>query len=98
MMQSKFLLGQLVSTRGVADKIAEDKDFAEFVNKSLTRYTSADWGEMDASDIMQNDEALKNGDNRLFAAYTTDAHPDWKIWIITEWDHSATTVLFPDEY
>lgn len=97
-MQSQFALGRLVSTRGVADRIAEDKGFAEFVNRSLSRFTSADWGEMDASDLKQNDDALVNGDNRLFAAYTNQAHPDWKIWIITEWDHSATTVLFPDEY
>lgn len=97
-MKSKFLLGQLVCTRGVADRIKEDREFAQFVNRSLGRYTNADWGEMDASDLKQNDDALKNGDNRLFAAYKNNEHPDWKIWIITEWDHSATTVLFPDEY
>ena len=34
----------------------------------------------------------------ILAAYVHPEHPDWKIWIITEWDRSATTLLFPDEY
>lgn len=37
------------------------------------------------------------GDDRILAAYIHPEHPDWKIWIITEWDRSATTLLFPDE-
>ena len=97
-MESKFLLGQLTATMGVADKIKESNDFARFAKRSFNRFISADWGEMDASDLKQNDDALKNGDNRLFAAYTNDEHPEWRLWIITEWDHSATTLLFPDEY
>ena len=50
------------------------------------------------SDKRQNDEAVRNGDDRILAAYTHPEHPDWKIWIITEYDRSATTLLFPDEY
>lgn len=97
-MESKFLLGQLTATRGVADKIKESKGFARFAKHSFNRFISGDWGELDASDKAQNDSALKNNDDRLFAAYTNTEHPDWKLWIITEWDHSATTLLFPDEY
>uniref|UniRef100_A0A6M3J7I9 Uncharacterized protein n=1 Tax=viral metagenome TaxID=1070528 RepID=A0A6M3J7I9_9ZZZZ len=33
---------------------------------------------------------------KLFSAYEQDGQP--KIWIITEADRSATTVLFPEEY
>ena len=50
------------------------------------------------SDRKQNDRALAHGGDRILAAYTHPAHPEWKIWIITEWDGSATTLLFPDEY
>ena len=97
-MESKFLLGRLAATRGVADKIEESKDFARFARRSFNRYISGDWGELDASDKRQNDEALLRNDNRLFAEYTHDGHPEWRLWIITEWDRSATTLLFPDEY
>ena len=56
------------------------------------------FGDMCEADKQQNEEALKHGDNRLFAAYEHAEKPEWRLWIITEWDHSATTALFPSEY
>jgi hypothetical protein len=53
---------------------------------------------MDASDKRQNDRALKNGDDRLFSSYTIDKDNDEKVYIITEWDRSVTTILTPDDY
>ncbi len=92
----KFQLGQTVMTRGVNDKVAEDSEFARFVLGSLRRHASGDWGNMCPDDKAANEEALKAGDLRLFSAYEKDGLP--KIWVITEADRSATTVLFPDEY
>ncbi len=46
----------------------------------------------------QNDAAVKNGNDRILAAYKNSGPKAWKIWIITEWDRSYTTILFPDEY
>ncbi|MDE6020535.1 MAG: hypothetical protein K2H01_06040 [Ruminococcus sp.] len=51
---------------------------------------------MDDEDKALNDAAVKNGDERIFAAYIDSTGR--KIWIITEWDRSATTILFPSEY
>lgn len=45
-------------------------------------------------EVTSNNEAVKNGE-RILAAYM---YGDTKIWIITEWDRSATTILFPEEY
>jgi hypothetical protein len=42
-----------------------------------------------------NDQAVKNGDDRIMGVYPTD---EGDIWIITEWDRSVTTILFPSEY
>ncbi len=91
-----FELGALTATRGVADKM-EDPDFAAYVLRCLGRYISCDWGEVSKADFQRNDLALKEGD-RIFAVYEDKEHQDWRIYIITEWDRSATTVLFPDEY
>ena len=95
---SKFQLGQTVMTRGVADALAENPDFAGFVIESLERYKACDWGEMEASDKAMNDSAVAMGDDRILAAYKNNGPKAWKIWIITEWDRSYTTILFPDEY
>ena len=90
-----FALGQLVATRGVNDMIAENEDFAKFVTKSLNRHVKRDWGDLGAEDKKENDFSLKEG-FRILSAYEAEGVP--KIWIITEADRSATTILFPDEY
>ena len=95
---SKFTLGQLVSTRGVADLMNGSMDFSSFVWECYNRYIRCDWGDLDKEDAKQNYEAVKSGEDRILAAYIHPEHPDWKIWIITEWDRSVTTVLFPSEY
>lgn len=94
----KFTLGRLVSTRDVADLMESFPDFRRFVWACYERYLRCDWGDLDPEDAKKNDEAVKSGEDRILAAYIHPEYPDWKIWIITEWDHSATTILFPSEY
>ena len=92
----KFNLGQVVMTNGVDNLIDEDDDFARFVAKSFIRHCNGDWGDLCEEDKAMNESALKNGDDRLFSKYNYD--DGISIYIITEWDRSATTILFPDEY
>jgi hypothetical protein len=90
----KFALGRVVWTRGVNDLVAVDSSFAKFVMDSLKRHANCDWGELSAKDKCENDVSLDKG-LRLLSSYQRD---DIKIWIITEGDRSATTILFPEEY
>lgn len=60
----------------------------------IQRHRQGDWGDLCDFDRKANDDALKHGD-RILSAYTIVGT---KIWIITEWDRSITTVLFPEEY
>ena len=64
----------------------------------LNRHATGDWGDLDPEDAKLNDAALTSGEDRIFSVYKRDGIPDGKIWIITERDRSATTVLFPSEY
>ena len=91
-------LGKLLATAGVANLMAENDDFARHVSLSLARYLSHDWGDLEGEDWRTNEMALASGEQRIFAAYKHPEHDDWRIWIITEWDRSVTTILFPDEY
>ena len=50
---------------------------------------------MDEEDRAENELSLENG-YRLLSAYTVSTGA--KIWIITEWDRSVTTILLPEEY
>lgn len=90
------VLGRTVVTRGIDLKMNESKPFAAFITGALVRHANGDWGPvLSAEDLQANDDALEAGD-RLLSAYEDNART--KIWIITEWDRSATTILFPDEY
>lgn len=93
----KFNHGQVVVTRAVRALMEEDEAFQIFVNDSLNRHLSGDWGDLEDEDKASNEMALEHGD-RIFSAYTTDLCAEKKIWIITEADRSATTVLFPSDY
>lgn len=91
----KFDLGQVVMTRGVAE-IDKNYETHKEISHCLLRHYYGDWGDLCEEDKQANDDALKNGD-RLVSAYTV-GEDKTKIWIITEWDRSATTILLPEEY
>lgn len=92
----KFELGRVVTTIGVDTKMKEDSSFKNFVQVSLGRYSQCDWGDTCNEDKQTADESLRDGE-RILAVYE-HKNSNTKIWIITEWDRSVTTILFPDEY
>ena len=60
----------------------------------LSRHVCGDWGEICADDKAENQLSIKQG-FRILSAYTIAGE---LVWIITEADRSATTLLFPSEY
>jgi hypothetical protein len=91
-MQPKFDLGQVVATPAALKALVTNNQTPlEF----LSRHVTGDWGELDEHDQRENEYALAHG-LRLLSAYTLrDAT---RLWIITEADRSATTLLLPSEY
>lgn len=89
-----FQIGKTYMTRLVNATVAEDRVFAQEIMMCLQRHSQCDWGDLSEADKQSNDEAIQTGD-RIFSAYETT---QGRIWIITEADRSATTILFPDEY
>lgn len=92
---AKFDCGQLVATRGVADESAKNSKFHQFCMESFFSHINGDWGNLCDEDKEMNEWALKHGE-RLLSKY--DFNDDISIYIITEWDRSVTTILFPEEY
>ncbi len=89
---SKFPLGQTVITRAAAATFE-----SEFVQACLARHHDGDWGDLDPEDAKMNDAGLgEEHPDRLHSSYKA---PDGgKLWVITEWDRSVTTVLLPEDY
>ncbi len=89
-----FELGKLTATCGVSKAMEQDERFSYDVVDAIRRFITGDWGDVVKEDAQENAFALENG-LRIVGAYPTVRG---KIWIITEADRSATTVLFPPEY
>ena len=87
--------GKIVVTASLAEHGASLKPY-------LNRHLKGDWGNLNKEDRKSNDLAVKAGDRRIFSAYevgfATDADIVGTIWIITEADRSATTILLPSDY
>ena len=98
MITAKFNFGQLVMTAETHALATSNPDFAAHVGESMRRYFSCDWGDICSSDAELNDKAVAGAEDRIMGVYKHPEHDDWKIWIITEWDRSVTTILFPHEY
>ena len=87
-----FLMGRVVATPGALAVFQQHEDSS--IHQCLENHGLGDWGELCSEDIQANDSALATG-GRILSSYHVGEN---KIWIITEGDRSATTVLLPQEY
>ncbi len=87
-----FELGDVYATPGALDALDEaDINPAHY----LSRHVQGDWVQMDPEDQAENKLSVEQG-YRILSAY--ELPTGIKIWIITEADRSATTLLLPSEY
>lgn len=98
--QFRFPHGDVVATRAA---LAVLKSFGYSALPYLIRHLQGDWGDLCAEDRNANESALEHG-GRLFSSYdlsniegpATGRRP--RLWIVTEHDRSATTLLLPEDY
>jgi hypothetical protein len=89
---ARIALGKLLGTPNALEVLREHG-----VNPGvlLARHARGDWGEVDAEDWALNDRAV-GAKARILSAYRIPDGPT--VWIITEADRSATTILLPEDY
>lgn len=93
-------LGNVMMTMGVKMFMDESSENMMFARNCLERHRNGDWGDICEEDKEINDEALRCDEDgkpseRIMSSYEKG---DEKLWIITEWDRSVTTLLLPEEY
>ena len=87
-----FPLGQVVATPG-ALALLEEHQMDPFV--FLNAHAHGQWGDaLPFEDVEANNAALIQGERLLSSYWLGKA----KLWIISEWDRSVTTLLLPSEY
>lgn len=84
-------LGRVVAMPGALEALegAGEDPFSH-----LARHAAGDWGELCEADRRENVLSLEHG-WRVLSSYPVG---DAKVWVITEADRSATTLLLPEEY
>jgi len=90
--QPLFALGQVLATPGALAML--DKA-GQTPFELLARHHGGDWGNLPDEDVAENELALRIG-TRILSSYIL-ANGE-QLWIITEADRSATTLLLPQEY
>ena len=65
------------------------------LHRLLTKQAWGDWGDLTPEDIEANEKALAEG-GRIVSAH--DLEDGTRVWVITEWDRSTTTILLPSEH
>ena len=87
-----FDLGQIVGTPGALQALIEAQQPPD---ELLNRHHKGDWGDLCDEDKQENELSVENG-FRIFSVY--ELKNGVKVWVITEWDRSVTTILLPEEY
>ena len=87
-----FPLGRTVATHGALEALA---DAGQTPLPFLRRHARGDWGLVDKADARANDEAVRARE-RILSVYRTAKGVH--LWVITEADRSATTLLLPSDY
>lgn len=88
----RFELGRLFITPGALASLGESEQQPVVF---LSRHVRGDWGDLCQEDCQENEFSVDK-ELRIFSAYHTAKGV--KLWVITEADRSATTILLPSEY
>lgn len=86
-----FSTGQIVATPG-ALRLLEQHSILPIT--LIERHIRGDFGIIPPEDTVANNDAVSQG-NRILSSYPIGNE---RVWIITEWDRSVTTLLLPEEY
>lgn len=92
-IKALFELGHIVGRPGAIRALADE---GIGVSDLLMRHISGNWGDLDAEDKRENDLAVSRP-LRILSSYRL-TRTRARIWVITEADRSATTLLLPEEY
>jgi hypothetical protein len=90
--QALFSLGLVVATPGALNLLDQAGVDAEVL---LRRHQRGDWGSVPPEDAEENQRSIEAG-FRILSSYPLNESE--RLWIITEADRSATTLLLPSEY
>ena len=91
-MAALFPLGRLVATPGALALLRSAGE--DLLPELLERHQSGDWGDVPPEDARENEVSVRHG-FRIISSYRVAGE---RLWVVTERDRTATTLLLPSEY
>ncbi|PFH27391.1 hypothetical protein [Burkholderia sp. JKS000303] len=88
----RFKLGRVLATPAAVDVLNQAQ---VSIVDLLIRHVRGDWGDLSESDRQQNELSVEAG-LRIVSSYVLPNSQT--VWVITEWNRSATTFLLPGDY
>ena len=91
-MDGSLELGRVIASARVFKYMSENEYFNTFVGFCITLYISGNWG------------VVEHIGDHVIASYPVpmdlrdQVDGEERLWIMTDWDRSETTLMFPDEY
>ena len=89
---ARFPLGKLVATPAAIEAMEQA---GQNPHELFQRHQRGDWGDVCPADAQENELSVKEG-FRVMSVYTLKT--GMKVWVITEADRSASTILLPEDY
>ena len=86
---ARFFTDRITVTKGAALMLDRTE-----ISEAIAKHLEGDWGSVPQEDREENERSLTAG-GRLMSAFGDGGK---RVWVITEGDRSATTVLLPEEY
>lgn len=92
----------IAASLGVDERLKDNDNFFQFVQKAVDRYMNADFGD-NAEDRAANLRDFQGNDGRILADYNDPEGKEPTIWICSEGPDAAhrfqyAIILFPEEY
>jgi len=91
----RIFMESFYQTNSINETVKRSKKFRKEILEIIGKYKVMNWGDTCKGDCVLNNNAVYLGNDRIVAKYITSKGD---VFIITEQDRSATTILFASEY
>lgn len=90
----RFSLGKTIISSEVCNLVETNKISTLDIATMISNHNIGEWGTVSEITKLNNEDSIINKNSTILSRYVLN---DITFWVLTEYDHSVTTVLLPHE-